>query len=147
MSKKVILLLLIVLASSCKTKNEATKINKLKAYKDLGQVQRSVDITISTFWSFKPIDLDSIFIEKAESIKSINKYLNNLHYKKKQEIFMNPKYAFMVTYQGKKDTLYMDENLRNGYYNNAHIEIEDKKGFLKDELKKLNPAFFSSAMD
>ncbi|MDQ7959671.1 hypothetical protein [Flavobacterium lindanitolerans] len=57
-------------------------------------------------------------------------------------MFINPKYAFLVAYQGKKDTLYMDENLRKGYYKNAHIEIEDKKGLLKIELEKLSPVFF-----
>ncbi len=110
-------------------------------YKDLGQVQRTFDITIGSFWAFKSVDLDSIFIDKTQSLK-LEKNLETLQSIRKTEIFMSPKYAFLVIYRNKKDTLYMDENLRKGYYKNAHIEIEDKKGLLKIELEKLSPVFF-----
>ncbi|PZO34364.1 MAG: hypothetical protein DCE86_02380 [Flavobacteriaceae bacterium] len=141
MNKKIILFFLLPLIFSCKIKNNIAEIDNIKVYKDLGQVQRTFDITIGSFWAFKSVDLDSIFIEKTQSLK-LEKNLETLQSIRKTEIFMNPKYAFLVVYQGKKDTLYMDENLRKGYYKNAHIEIEDKKVLLKIELEKLSPVFF-----
>lgn len=141
MNKKIILFSLLVFIFSCKTKNNTTKIDNIKVYKDLGQVQRTFDITIGSFWAFKSVDLDSIFIDKTQSLK-LEKNLETLQSIRKTEIFMSPKYAFLVIYRNKKDTLYMDENLRKGYYKNAHIEIEDKKGLLKIELEKLSPVFF-----
>lgn len=141
MNKKIILFFLLPLIFSCKIKNNIAEIDNIKVYKDLGQVQRIFDITIGSFWAFKSVDLDSIFIEKTQSLK-LEKNLETLQSIRKTEIFMNPKYAFLVVYQGKKDTLYMDENLRKGYYKNAHIEIEDKKVLLKIELEKLSPVFF-----
>ncbi|WP_343625057.1 hypothetical protein [Flavobacterium lindanitolerans] len=141
MNKKIILFFLLVLIFSCKIKNNISEIDNIKVYKDLGQVQRTFDITIGSFWAFKSVDLDSIFIDKTQSLKS-EKNLETLQSIRKAEIFMNPKYAFLVIYRNKKDTLYMDENLRKGYYKNAHIEIEDKKGLLKIELEKLSSVFF-----
>lgn len=141
MNKKIILFFLLVLIFSCKIKNNISEIDNIKVYKDLGQVQRTFDITIGSFWAFKSVDLDSIFIDKTQSLK-LEKNLETLQSIRKAEIFMNPKYAFLVIYRNKKDTLYMDENLRKGYYKNAHIEIEDKKGLLKIELEKLSPVFF-----
>lgn len=141
MNKKIILFFLLVLIFSCKIKNNISEIDNIKVYKDLGQVQRTFDITIGAFWTFKSVDLDSIFIDKTKSLK-LEKNLENLQSIRKTEIFMSPKYAFLVIYRNKKDTLYMDENLRKGYYKNAHIEIEDKKGLLKIELEKLSPVFF-----
>ncbi|WP_277016301.1 hypothetical protein [Flavobacterium lindanitolerans] len=141
MNKKIILFFLLVLIFSCKIKNNISEIDNIKVYKDLGQVQRTFDITIGSFWAFKSVDLDSIFIDKTQSLK-LEKNLETLQSIRKAEIFMNPKYAFLVIYRNKKDTLYMDENLRKGYYKNAHIEIEDKKGLLKIELEKLSSVFF-----
>lgn len=144
MNKKIILFFLLALISSCKIKNNISEIDNIKVYKDLGQVQRTFDITIGSFWSFKSVDLDSISIDESQSLKSLEKHFKNLHSIRKTEIFINPKYAFLIIYQNKKDTLYMDENLRKGYYKNAHIEIEDKEGLFKIELEKLNPVFFNS---
>ncbi|THD31606.1 hypothetical protein [uncultured Flavobacterium sp.] len=141
MNKKIILFFLLALIFSCKIKNNISEIDNIKVYKDLGQVQRTFDITIGSFWAFKSVDLDSIFIDKTQSLK-LEKNLETLQSIRKTEIFMSPKYAFLVIYRNKKDTLYMDENLRKGYYKNAHIEIEDKKGLLKIELEKLSPVFF-----
>ncbi|WP_306564802.1 hypothetical protein [Flavobacterium lindanitolerans] len=141
MNKKIIFFFLLALIFSCKIKNNISEIDNIKVYKDLGQVQRTFDITIGSFWAFKSVDLDSIFIDKTQSLK-LEKNLETLQSIRKTEIFMSPKYAFLVIYRNKKDTLYMDENLRKGYYKNAHIEIEDKKGLLKIELEKLSPAFF-----
>lgn len=141
MNKKIILFFLLPLIFSCKIKNNISEIDNIKVYKDLGQVQRTFDITIGSFWAFKSVDLDSIFIDKTQSLK-LEKNLETLQSIRKTEIFMSPKYAFLVIYRNKKDTLYMDENLRKGYYKNAHIEIEDKKGLLKIELEKLSPVFF-----
>lgn len=141
MNKKIILFFLLVLIFSCKIKNNISEIDNIKVYKDLGQVQRTFDITIGSFWAFKSVDLDSIYIDKTQSLK-LEKNLETLQSIRKTEIFMSPKYAFLVIYRNKKDTLYMDENLRKGYYKNAHIEIEDKKGLLKIELEKLSPVFF-----
>ena len=145
MNKKITLFFLLALTFSCKIKNNMSEIDNIKVYKDLGQAQRTFDITIGSFWLFKSVDLDSISIDKSQSLKSLEKHFNNLHSIRKTEIFMNPKYAFLVIYRNKKDTLYMDENFRKGYYKNAHIEIEDKKGLLKIELEKLNPVFFDSS--
>lgn len=141
MNKKIILFFLLALIFSCKIKNNISEIDNIKVYKDLGQVQRTFDITIGSFWAFKSVDLDSIYIDKTQSLK-LEKNLETLQSIRKTEIFMSPKYAFLVIYRNKKDTLYMDENLRKGYYKNAHIEIEDKKGLLKIELEKLSSVFF-----
>lgn len=141
MNKKIIFFFLLALIFSCKIKNNISEIDNIKVYKDLGQVQRTFDITIGSFWAFKSVDLDSIFIDKTQSLK-LEKNLETLQSIRKTEIFMSPKYAFLVIYRNKKDTLYMDENLRKGYYKNAHIEIEDKKGLLRIELEKLSPVFF-----
>jgi hypothetical protein len=141
MNKKIILFFLLALIFSCKIKNNISEIDNIKVYKDLGQVQRIFDITIESFWAFKSVDLDSIFIDKTQSLK-LEKNLETLQSIRKTEIFMSPKYAFLVIYRNKKDTLYMDENLRKGYYKNAHIEIEDKKGLLKIELEKIKSCFF-----
>lgn len=117
---------------SCKVKNDIILI------KDTQIVDVPFDTTIKTFpWNndFEGMR-DSIFIRDKDKIE-IYRILNELDKNKNfRHDNWNPRYAFILEYNSIKDTLYYDDNFKEGYLIQNNIRLIDTTGILKKHLSK-----------
>ncbi len=139
MIKKFILIGLVLLLG-CKVKNSILLI------KDTQIVDVPFDTTIKTFpWDndFEG-QRDSIFISnrgKKEIEDIIKKLDENDAFR--HDIW-NPRYAFILEYNSMKDTLYYDENFKEGFLVQNNIRIIDTTGILKKYLLKKHKQFLET---
>jgi hypothetical protein len=136
--KTIISLLILIQFYSIELKN-----SDLKIYKDMGKVNRSYEITIESFWTFKKYDIDSVFISDQKiKLQFYDLYKKSKKTKISYVPFMNPKFAIIGNFSGEIDTLYLDSEYRYGFLSKRKVMIEHKKKALKSFFKENNKVFF-----
>lgn len=137
MIKNIIIILFFIICS-CKSKTDIV-IFKNKENIDFGYHTNGID---DFRWKYKSEDMfDSINLNKKQS-KTLYKVINALEKKSaNKESIGTPRYAFVLEYNNKKDTLYFsdfnDEYTKNeGYLIQNNIKVNDDSNKLKKLLLK-----------
>lgn len=140
MTKCFFKLVLLLLIFSCKS------TNNIVLYKDKETMNKGFGNNIKDFsWINKSDNIfDTLIFKKSEKIYSI---INNLERIPNDELGMGkPRYAFVLEYNNKKDTLYFYDFNGDNYKNEAYlvqndITLKDTNDILKKYLFKHHKKF------
>ncbi len=123
---------------SCNTKKEVL------LFKETQIVDVNVATTIKTFpWhnDFEGLR-DSIFIKQRDQRNEIYRIIKKLDRKNtfRHDVWI-PRYAFLLEYNGLKDTLYYDNEFKEGYMVRNKLRLIDTNRIMKRFLLKNYRAF------
>ncbi len=138
MIKKELFVLLIIMLISCKSSNQIT------LYKDKETMDYGVEPTsINSYpWVYKSDNIFDIKVFRGRREKQLYSIINNLERVSNKKKMGFPRYAFIVDYNKKQDTLYCyDFNDKYNYKNEMYlvqndIILKDANGELKNFLFK-----------
>lgn len=138
MVKKIFLFFLILSSITC-SKN--TKITEpIVIYTDNGIYNTPFAIIEETFWSFKNEGgLDSLSINKKQSIEKLHLILNNVEkqpYSNQPYFILDYGHAIPIKYNKINDTLYLDEDLKQGFLIQNKINVFDRDNLLFNFIQK-----------
>jgi hypothetical protein len=135
--KKIFSVILIILLNSCQTKS------KLTIYKDKETISGYFTNSIADFpWKYKEEKVIDSIVIKGKKVNDIYRIINNMEKTPNTKNGIGtPRYAFIVEYNSKKDTLYCldfnNENYKNeAYFIQNNITLKDSNNFLRDYLLK-----------
>lgn len=135
--------ILVLLLGACKSSN------KIVLYKDKETMDKGFFTnSIKDFpWTNKSDNVIDSLVLKGKKAKEINSMITNLEKVSSNNVSMGkPRYAFILEYNSKKDTLYFydfnDENYKNeAYLVKNNITLKDTNDVLKKYLFKHNEKF------
>jgi len=139
MIKKELFVLFILMLISCKSSNEIT------LYKDKEILTTPVEPTsINSYpWKLKYHNVFDIKIFKGKREKQLYSIINNMERVSDKREMGFPRYAFILDYNNKKDTLYCyDFNSKHNYKNEMYLVQNDI--ILKDTNDELKNFLFKN---
>ncbi len=97
---------------------------EIVVYKSNGSVDRTFDVTESTFWDFKNNgDIDSIKLKKQSALELEQIISESKMEEFKSKPFLNPEYS--IVYKSNEiDTIYINTTIDQGY------SVKNKKSFV-----------------